>query len=284
MRTFSDLEIQEICNMYVNNKESISQIARLKNSYPARIRKILVDNNITILKNPRTKNKFLREDYFEKIDTEEKAYFLGLLFTDGCIRLSHDGRQNQVRLELQLQDKYMLEKLKEELCSDSKLTFTKKKNKSGTFSESAILSIRSNKIVQDLKKYGIIEKKTYLTKHLPNIPEPFQKDFLRGLIDGDGSIYFTSCFNKEKQVYYDKKVIYFCDYSKSVCEDFRKMCLPFLSRDCCPFPKKEGQKELYRITFTKQSDVKELTTALYKDNKVCLTRKYELAKRIFEYN
>lgn len=44
-------------------------------------------------------------------------------------------------------------------------------------------------MANDLAKFGIIPNKTYLTNHLPEVPKKFLKDFLRGLLDGDGSIY-----------------------------------------------------------------------------------------------
>lgn len=37
-------------------------------------------------------NKRLKEDYFNIIDSEEKAYFLGLLITDGNVSKTKDGR------------------------------------------------------------------------------------------------------------------------------------------------------------------------------------------------
>lgn len=45
----------------------------------------------------RQKNRDINENYFEIIDSEEKAYFLGLLYTDGNVR-QINGKSGQIRL------------------------------------------------------------------------------------------------------------------------------------------------------------------------------------------
>lgn len=49
--------------------------------------------------------------YFDKIDTPEKAYLLGFLFSDGYIAKTAYGVA--IGLALQLQDKYILEYIKQ---------------------------------------------------------------------------------------------------------------------------------------------------------------------------
>ena len=44
--------------------------------------------------------------FFEKIDSEEKAYFLGFIYSDGCVQ------SNSVTLKLQKKDIIILEKMK----------------------------------------------------------------------------------------------------------------------------------------------------------------------------
>jgi hypothetical protein len=56
------------------------------------------------------------EDYFEKIDSCEKAYWLGLLFADGYVRKrkQFNGKHKQggiVGISLKNGDEYLLEKL-----------------------------------------------------------------------------------------------------------------------------------------------------------------------------
>ena len=58
-------------------------------------------------------NRRIRSDYFSSIDSPEKAYWLGLLFTDGSV--DHYGHTGRIRLQLQEQDIDILEKFKEDL-------------------------------------------------------------------------------------------------------------------------------------------------------------------------
>lgn len=139
--------------------------------------------DVPIKRKGQSKNRLVNENYFEKIDSKEKAYFLGLLFTDGGVSLDKE-RSPMIQLQLKSSDVDILQKLRTELNVHSSIRYDKRKNK-----ETAILLFRNQKIANDLKQYGIIPNKTYETKHLPQVPNEFESDFLRGCLDGDGSIY-----------------------------------------------------------------------------------------------
>ena len=276
---FTYSQEQEIIRLYTEDFWFKKDIAKHFQCSTTTLNKVFKKYNIPT--RTRAINHSLKEDFFENIDTEEKAYILGILFTDGSIK-AEANRQDQIRLELQIRDIELINRIKQELGINGKTTFSKHKNKSGSTTESALITINSDKMAQDLAKYGIIPNKTYYTKHLPKLEEKFIPHFFRGLIDGDGSIYTTKTYNEKYQKYYYKKVIYFCSYHQSVCEDFRQMIAPFLSRK--ELPKVTKEKYTYRFSISKQQDVKEMATLLYKDSNIYLSRKYELARQIFEGN
>lgn len=58
-------------------------------------------------------NKNIKSNYFSTIDAPEKAYWLGFLFTDGSV--DHRQKTGRVRLQLQEQDKEILEQYKQDL-------------------------------------------------------------------------------------------------------------------------------------------------------------------------
>ena len=275
-RIFTQEEIREICRIYEEEKESVSFIAQRFSSYPTRIRNILTKEGIEIRRHHKKVNKFLKEDFFETINSEEKAYWLGFLFTDGSVVPKKGTNSMTIRLDVQLRDKEVIENFKKAVNSEGKLTYSKHK-KNGRESESVLTTITSKKMADDLAQYGVIPNKTYNTKHLPsNIPKEYWKDFLRGCIDGDGSIYINH--NGE----YTTPVIYFCSYHQSCCEDFLRMI-----KEICPITGHNNvlkEKGTYRITFKKKEDVQQLATVLYKDSNISLTRKYDLARSIFEGN
>ena len=56
----------------------------------------------------------VNDNFFDNIDTEEKAYVLGFLFADGCIY----KKRSQVYIKLNRKDKCILEKINTALCSN----------------------------------------------------------------------------------------------------------------------------------------------------------------------
>ena len=208
------------------------------------------------------------ENIFDIIDTEEKAYFLGLMFADGNVALDKK-RSPMISISLKVSDIKILQDFREILNMHSNLRYDKRKNK-----DCAILSFRSAHMAETLSKYGIIPNKTYKTKHLPQISSEFFHHFLRGLVDGDGSIYQEG---KSKKYRID-----YCSYRQSICEEFRELCNMFLIKKNTI--KINNYGSAYHVRFNDQYSVKQLATVLYKDSKISLARKYSLAREIFEDN
>ena len=118
----------------------------------------------------------LNENFFEKIDSEEKAYFLGLLYADGYI----NETLNMVDLTLHKQDKEILDKLIVYLYPQGRpLKIIR--------NDYIRLVINSKKIVEDLKLHGCFQKKTFKLE-FPIILNELIKHFIRGYFDGDGCI------------------------------------------------------------------------------------------------
>ncbi len=119
----------------------------------------IITNKIKELELPyqhyRFKNFNINSNFFSTIDTEEKAYFLGFVITDGSVR------DNQLRFYLKAEDKYIIEKFKRALNSDVKIIEDKRPNK-----HSYGFEINDRNIVKDLRQYGVIENKTYLMNHI----------------------------------------------------------------------------------------------------------------------
>lgn len=126
--------------------------------------------------NPNTKYFEIDDNFFKNIDTKEKAYILGLIASDGCIKNSG------FIISLHIKDKYLLENVSKIIGGKVKI------RKLGTM---AGLNIFSQEISKDLKKLlnlkkDIIKKSDIV--EFPNIEENKFFDFLRGYFDGDGTI------------------------------------------------------------------------------------------------
>lgn len=117
-------------------------------------------------------------DFFENIDSEEKAYILGLFIADGYMN------QKTAFIALSKRDVDILEKTKSALKSEAPFSV---KKKTGNQQDLLVLCICSKKLVGDLNLLGVKQNKTFSIEY-PSIPESLDRHFIRGLYDGDGHI------------------------------------------------------------------------------------------------
>jgi len=123
------------------------------------------------------KNNF-NQDYFKVIDTEDKAYFLGLLYADGNVYM----KRNRVQITLANEDSYMLDKFSEVTESTAKLY-----NDRGKYSK---VILESKILCEDIIKLGCFPNKS-LTLQFPTeeqVPNHLLHHFIRGYFDGDGHV------------------------------------------------------------------------------------------------
>lgn len=124
------------------------------------------------------------ERYFEVIDSSDKAYFLGLLASDGNI----SPRLTAVRIALKETDSWILEQFRKFLGNQApelKTKISKNNGKEALPQKNLVLSRKA--MVDDLIKLGITPNKSHTLKLSCDLGN-FKKDFLRGVWDGDGSI------------------------------------------------------------------------------------------------
>jgi len=133
------------------------------------------------------KYHILNESYFEQIDTEEKAYFLGFLMADGYVQ-----GERRVGVTLQAADVEILVALKAAIGSSSPIREKVSKLNGKEFA-GVYFSMCSVKMTQDLQRWGIVERKSWSAQY-PSLPdEPrLHAGFIRGLFDGDGSVAWQS--------------------------------------------------------------------------------------------
>lgn len=120
----------------------------------------------------------LFDKYFQYIDTEEKAYFLGLLYADGC----NIKNSNGVSLQLKEDDLYILEKFKDEIKYTGPIRKVIKKNIHYN------LTFYSKEFSSIIEEKGIIPNKSKKLDKIPDIPNKLLHHFIRGYFDGDGCI------------------------------------------------------------------------------------------------
>lgn len=126
-------------------------------------------------------------NYFETINCANKAYIIGFLASDGNLykRENHEG---QIQITLHKGDKEILERILQVMHSNHPV-------KIGSTKETACITFVSDKMYNDLLEVGLTPNKTldlHIQEIFNHIPKQFWSDFLRGYLDGDGSIYIGS--------------------------------------------------------------------------------------------
>lgn len=189
-RKFTMEEIHQIIEDYKNGVK-VDDIINKYNVNMSYIFDLLKKFNVETNRNGIVQRKHeINEDYFEKIDTEAKAYFLGLIYADGCIH------RNSLRLSLKKEDGYIIYELAKQLNAE----LCVKEVKSGYDTDMMSLTVFRKKLVNDLKRKGINYNKTFDLKFSDEniVPKHLQHHFVRGFFDGDGTI----GFNKANKNYY----------------------------------------------------------------------------------
>ena len=99
-------------------------------------------------------------EYFKKIDTQEKAYWLGFLMADGCIGKYHkSGKDGRIQINISSKDRCIIEKFRECLNSDFKIIDYIPKTTYAS-NEMSKMMLSSINMCKDLSKYGIASNKT----------------------------------------------------------------------------------------------------------------------------
>ena len=132
----------------------------------------------------------VNDKYFSIIDTQNKAYILGLLLADGHVEKNRNGVSLSLSGE---RDKYILQEIVKELfINDYELCCNKKSRKNSHHNDAYMFWLSSKQISSDLISFGFSNKKTERCEfEFSKIPPNLFPHFLRGFFDGDGSIFVT---------------------------------------------------------------------------------------------
>lgn len=205
------------------------------------------------------------------------AYVVGLLVTDGNV--SKDGRHIIMRSS----DIDLLEVFK--FCLELKTSIRQSYNNGFAKKPSYRVQFSDAKFYRWLLTIGLFPAKTYTIGAI-DVPNEFFRDFLRGHLDGDGSIYryLDQYGNYKGRIYSNNRI-----YSKfiSVSEVhikwlFKKIqeLTPVKGALYCTL--KTKGVPMWSIKFSKKETLKLLGCIYYSEGLPCLERKRNLAVTIMK--
>ena len=207
------------------------------------------------------------ENYFDEIDSDGKAYWLGFLMADGYIttKRPNKGNENQsFGCTLSVKDITHLEKFRDSLKSNHPIHIYKKNSSNFERGQDTCrLLIGNQHTVDSLKKLGIVENKTFFCK-MPNIKEEYKLSFIRGYSDGDGSLYI------------DKRGRF--GWSLTGTKELLQEILKVLGKSELKMEQRwpERENNNWSVTILGKVQVPMLLDKIYENATVYLDRKYEV--------
>ena len=203
------------------------------------------------------------EDFFEVIDSEDKAYIMGFFLADGSFI------KNGIKFDQNIDDVGILYYIKKSIQTESEVkTYNSKITDNYVSRPMCRLLISYIKLREDLLNKGFNTDKTYSFNKI-ECPSYLWADFIRGYLDGDGSIiYCDKSFsinitikNKDTTYYIKEKTKEYLDIDFNVRYDTNKDC--------------------YTLYISNYKNAKKFNTLIYHPNYVfCLERKHDKLKKI----
>jgi Mor family transcriptional regulator len=257
-------EADEMYKVYQDTKSS-TEAARILNMDARTLRDVLNRYGFQL---DRLKYH-CNDNYFDVVDSSDQAYILGLLWSDGCNTLD----RGQISLQLQEQDKHILDSINLLTSNERPLVFTElsamRRNSQNTYT----LTLKSDHMSSVLNDYGMVPRKS-LVLQFPNwLDESLYADFMRGYVDGDGSIYFS-----EKKRTYRVSLVGTKSFLDKVC-----LICDELGVKTSMYHRDSHNDATYILRTTSNGGTITLLQWMYNEANLKLNRKYNTYQQIIDF-
>lgn len=213
-------------------------------------------------------------NFFETIDTEEKAYWLGFIYADGWVSVNNETNSGCVGIELQKNDIEHLRKFNKSINGNYKITERSRAcnlHGKSTICDECQIRIFSIKMADDLIRHGATPAKSF-TIEFPEIDNSLVNHFIRGYFDGDGSIFYKTNQSGNK-----KTGCNFTSASKRFLESLReKLFLNGINSYINKDNRKDNTTSLtYKLTTAGYDYTEKFLHFIYDGATIFLDRKYK---------
>lgn len=247
--------VLKMCEMYQNGA-LLKDIASEFNTTRATVSKLLKKNGVEV-------DRFtyhFNEHYFDQIDSQDKAYILGLLWADGHNRFDKGG----VILELQEDDKELLEKINIITENERPLRKVALNDKNKAWKNQYNLLWQSKYFSSVLNEYGMSQRKS-LTLEFPKwLNKELYPHFIRGYMDGDGCVCYMKQNNKIQVSMVGTKM--FLKEIQKICESIGVKS--YITHD------KRANDAIFQFAISSNVNSIKFLNWVYKDSNLKMERKY----------
>lgn len=170
-----NIKLEEIIKLY-DTYNNVGIVAEKLNCCIAnvcrRLKKagVVISRDYTRRRESTREKIYVDESYFKEINTESKAYFLGLMYADGSV--------SKNTFYLKLKDEDIIQEFKKHLNTEADVKI---------INSQYILTICRQSMCNDLINHGCYINKTKSIR-FPNLEKSLIRHFIRGFYDGDGSL------------------------------------------------------------------------------------------------
>jgi len=273
-----------LSTQYANVRTKLKFRCKSGHEWSAQPRKILEGSWCRECVFDRLRKYTVDHDFFSQ-DTKESFYWAGFLAADGCV--GKWSGAHKVQLHLAIKDFDHLYKFRKTIKSNKPFRFRQRKSPgSDTMCYSHEIRITSPRMFNDLKRFNIVERKTYIYTMPEWIKDhPYVHHFMRGYIDGDGC--FTLAQNKGQ----DPHVLFCMRGTYQFLQSFHDVLVNngVVKENAyghrLKIRPKDGKKypAFDRLTYSGNTVISKMYDFLYKDATVCLERKKEVASNAKKY-
>lgn len=208
----------------------------------------------------------LNENFFDKIDTEEKAYILGFIYGDGY----NSEKKNCIKIRLQISDEELLLKFIKILYpNNDKILYYQKKDE---IIKSCELVIESKHMSEVLASYGCIQRKSKKLYYPSCVPEELTSHFIRGVFDADGTVYQGTLKTGPEKGYKKSyfSIIGYIVFIKQIQEKIVKFINLIKNKLI-----KSHAKDVCSVMYSGDNQTEKILDWIYKDANIYLERKYK---------
>lgn len=227
---------------------------------------IIKENSLSIRGNNFYSTKYYCDSHiFDVIDTEEKAYWLGFLYADGCIMKIDNNYK--LSLAISSNDIKHLEKFKEFLNTNAPIHIYKS---SGFCSKYCRIQLTDKHLCEQLIRKGIYIRKTEILTFPYFLEESLIKHFIRGYVDGDGCITYHINKNTSRMVF----ALKICS-TKEMLIGIHNYLPRKNKKDIALEKRVKNNINNYSVSYGGNNQVNNMLNYLYGNANIYLDRKYE---------
>jgi riboflavin synthase alpha subunit len=136
----------------------------------------------------------VNENFFDEWN-DDSAYILGYIFADGCVSWNPRRGYQSLTITASEKDSSHIETIRKTISSTKPLLYSEK-------TKSYRLIANSKKLCMKLMKMGIVPRKSLIVE-FPDVPKKYLRHFIRGVIDGDGTVRYV---NRKRSPYFEIQI------------------------------------------------------------------------------